>query len=121
VVKALFDTNILLDYLKGIPQAREELGRFQDSAISLVTWMEVLLGATPENEAATRQFLRRFTLLPVDAAVAEQAVLARRQFPMRLPDALILASAQVHDRLLVTRNSKDFPEDLPGVRIPYRL
>ena len=120
-MKALFDTNILVDYLKGFPQARDELGRFEDSAISMITWMEVMVGATLENEVATRQFLRRFVLLPVDDAVAEQAVLARRKFRMRLPDAIILASALVHDRLLVTRNSKDFPEDLPGVRIPYRL
>jgi predicted nucleic acid-binding protein len=121
VVKALLDTNILVDYLKGIPQAKDELAHFEDSAVSMVTWMEVMVGATPENEAATRQFLRSFSLLPVDDAVAEQAVLVRRKFRMRLPDAIILASAQVHDRLLVTRNSKDFPEDLPGVRIPYRL
>ena len=41
MVKALFDTNILIDYLRGIPAAREELGRYRPKAISLVTWMEV--------------------------------------------------------------------------------
>jgi hypothetical protein len=65
--------------------------------------------------------LWRFVLLPGDGEMAEQAVLARRKFRMRLSDAIILARALVHNRLLVTRNSKDFPEDLSGVRIPYRL
>jgi predicted nucleic acid-binding protein len=40
---------------------------------------------------------------------------------MRLPDAIIWASADVHSMLLVTRNTKDFPADLPGIRIPYML
>jgi hypothetical protein len=80
-----------------------------------------MMPAVADDEAATRQFLRRFALLPVAVAVAEQAVLGRRKFARRLSDAVILAGAQVHDRLLVTRNSKAFPEEMPGVRIPYRL
>lgn len=38
MVGALFDTNILIDYLRGIPAAREELERFEQRAISLITW-----------------------------------------------------------------------------------
>lgn len=120
-MKALFDTNLLIDYLQGLPQAKEELARYADGGISQITWMEVMVGATPDNDAATRRFLSRFHLLPVDAGVAEAAVAMRRRHRMRLPDAIILATAQVHDRLLVTRNSKDFPDSLPGVRIPYRV
>ena len=32
----------------------------------------------------------------------------------------IWATAQVHSMLLVSRNTKDFPADAPGVRVPYR-
>jgi predicted nucleic acid-binding protein len=38
-----------------------------------------------------------------------------------LPDAIIGATAERHEMLLVTRNEKDFPDSLPGVRVPYRL
>jgi len=43
----------------------------------------------------------------------------RRGQSIKLPYAIIWATAQVHSRLLVTRNSKDFAPSHPGVRIPY--
>ena len=119
MVKALFDTNILIDYLRGIPAAHEELGRFSDKAISIVTWMEVLAGATPPVEQATRGFLDGFALIQLDQAAAERAIVLRQRYRLKLPDAIIWASAQVHDMLLVTRDTKGFPEGDPGVRVPY--
>jgi predicted nucleic acid-binding protein len=44
-MKAVFDTNILVDYLNGFPQAAEELNRYSQRLISQITWMEVLQGA----------------------------------------------------------------------------
>jgi hypothetical protein len=38
-----------------------------------------------------------------------------------LPDAIVWASAQAHDMLLVTRDTKGFPPDDPGVRVPYTV
>ncbi len=119
MVGALFDTNILIDFLANVPQARAELGLYQRRAISIVTWMEILVGADPQFEARTRSFLHRFTLIGFDADIAERAVVLRRAHRMKLPDAMIWASAQVHGLLLVTRNTKDFPESDPGVRAPY--
>lgn len=51
--------------------------------------------------------------------IAERAVAIRREHRMRLPDAIIWASAQSQGALLVTRNSNDFPPEEPGVRVPY--
>lgn len=121
-MKALFDTNILIDYLNGIEAARDEMARYETAMISPITWMEVMVGAASEDEdIALRAFLGRFTIVPVSMAVSERAVELRRQYRMRLPDAIIQASALAESSLLVTRNSRDFPEDHPGVRIPYRL
>lgn len=121
MVKALLDTNILVDYLNAVPQARTELQRYQDKTISIVTWMEVMVGAGPGLEQATRSFLGGFKVFPVDERIAERAVDLRRDHRIKLPDAVIWATAQVHALLLVTRNVKDFPEGDPGVRAPYRL
>jgi predicted nucleic acid-binding protein len=121
MVKALFDTNILIDYLNAVPEARVELGRYSEKAVSIVTWMEVMAGASRELEAATRGFLNGFDVVVVDEPIAERAVSLRRSHRIKLPDAVIWASAQVHAMLLVTRNTKDFPADDPGVRAPYRL
>lgn len=56
----------------------------------------------------------------MDLAVAQEAVRLRRAGRLRLPDAIIYATARVHGRTLVTRNTRDFPEGEPGVDVPYR-
>jgi hypothetical protein len=117
----LFDTSILIDYLSGIPQARLEMERYSQRAISIVTWMEIMAGTTPQDEKQIRAFLLAFSILPVTSEVAEQAVAVRRQRKIKLPDAVIQATAQVEDRLLITRNTRDFPGRDPNIRIPYRL
>ena len=121
MVSTLFDTNILIDYLNGIPQARIELQRYSDKAISVITWMEVMVGATPETSKSSQHFLAGFTLIPLNEVVAERAVLIRQTKRVKLPDAIVWASAQVTNRLLITRNVKDMAEDEPGIRIPYHL
>jgi predicted nucleic acid-binding protein len=48
----LFDTNIFIDYLRGIRQARSECDKHSDRAGSIITWMEVMAGSTAANEPA---------------------------------------------------------------------
>lgn len=121
MVRALFDTNILIDHLNHVSAARGELARYGAPSISTVTWIEVMVGASAKTAAGTRAFLNRFSVLPLDAPVAERAVELRRQHKIKLPDAIIWATAQVHAMLLVTRNAKDFPADNPGIRVPYKI
>jgi hypothetical protein len=119
--KVLFDTNILIDYLSGVFKARTELERYRDRAISVITWMEVMAGTTSADEAQVRAFLSTFRTVPITSDVAERSFLLRRKKNLKLPDAIIRATAEVEDRLLVTRNSRDFDANDRGVRIPYRI
>jgi predicted nucleic acid-binding protein len=119
MVRALFDTNIILDHIKGIAEAPIEIARYEDRAISIVTVIEVLVGVTPASETAERAFIGLFTVVPLDNEVAEEAAALRRSHRMKLPDAVVWASARRDGRLLVTRNTKDFPVGDPGVRHPY--
>lgn len=121
MVKALFDTNILIDYLGGAVAAKKELARYQDRAISVITWMEVLVGTAAEDESAIRTWLSSFHVIGLNGEVASRAVEIRKQRRIRLPDAIVWASAEVNSLLLVSRNTKDFPADEPGVRVPYQL
>ena len=121
MVSALFDTNILIDYLNGIEAARTELDRYSDKAISLITWMEVMVGATPETEGIVRGFLNGFVNLPIDEQVSDVAVTLRKKHKIKLPNAIVWATAQVNRRIFVTRNTKDFSHDEPGVRVPYQI
>ena len=81
----LFDTCILIDYLRGIPQARAVCDRNADRAISIVTWMEVMAGVTAGNEDETRGFLLNFQPLPLTPEIAERAVAIRRASKIKLP------------------------------------
>ena len=94
MVKALFDTNILIDYLNAVPEARTELQRYAEKAVSIITWMEVMVGANHDLEAGTRSFLSGFDIIAVDEVIAERAVSLRRSHRIKLPDAVIWATAQ---------------------------
>ena len=119
MVKALIDTNVLIDFLAGHEPARQEIQRHARPAISIVTWMEILVGIRPNEASKVRQWLNTFERIGVDERVAGRAVEIRRERRIRLPDAIIWASAQVHGMVLVSRNYRDFPRDAPDVRVPY--
>ncbi len=121
-MQVVFDTNVLVDYLRGIDDARLEIERYRERTISLVTWMEVLVGAADDDEEASlRSFLASFEVAEVDRRTAAEAVRLRRSRRVRLPDAIVWATARVRQAVLVTRNTKDFPADDPGVRVPYSV
>jgi predicted nucleic acid-binding protein len=121
-VKAVIDSDILIDYLQGVEKARKEIKLYSQQCISMVSWMEVMCGAEgEEEEIKCRDFLARFEVFEIGQAIAEKAVRIRREHSIKLPDAIIWATAQEQGCLLVTRNTKDFPHNHPGVRFPYRV
>ncbi len=79
-----------------------------------------MLAAEPgESRARIIQLLAAFQVVEVDARIATAAAELCSRSAMALPQALILASAQVHGAILITRNTKDFPANMPGIRVPY--
>lgn len=117
-----FDSNILIDALNGNPVAHGEIARVDRPCISRVTWIEVLSKEQGGTLAAIERFLGGFSIDEVDARIAAHAAALRRERrALKLADAVILASAQVNHRILVTRNIKDFPANMPGIRVPHYL
>ena len=118
----LLDSNILIDYLNGIQHAAAVLKEPEASCISRISWIEVLVGtADTDEQRAVRTWLARFSVVEIDAAVAETAIELRRAHRLRLPDALIWACARCHSLVLVSRNTRDFPGNEPGVHVPYSI
>ena len=119
-VNALFDSNILIRFLNEKQRSilddlfagREKL------AISRVTWIEVLLGRRSGDEQTLRAFLRGFQVEEITPETADKAVELRRTTRLKLPDALIYATALVTNRTLVTLNTRDFPPGTPSVFTP---
>ncbi|MBI3958362.1 MAG: PIN domain-containing protein [Chloroflexi bacterium] len=120
-VKAVFDTNILIDYLNGDEVAAAEIQRYSEAVISRITWLEVLVGVRESaEEAEVRAFLGAFTVHELDGPTAELAVALRRGRRLRLPDAIILATAHAQSCLLISRNTREFRTDWPETRVPYQ-
>jgi predicted nucleic acid-binding protein len=118
---AVFDTNIVIDALNGVAKADDEYSRYERVLISRVTWMEVLIGAEGDD-SELRDFMEtHFEIIPLDLAVAETAVQLRREHRLRLPDAIIWATARANEAVLVTRNTKDFNPDWDGIHVPYSI
>jgi predicted nucleic acid-binding protein len=121
-----FDSNILIDALKGLPPAKEEIVRAAGLSgrvwVSRMVWVEVMSKGAPEALKRTELFLSGFNVDEVDAEIGIRAAALRRERPrLKSPDAIILATAQTRGRVLITRNTKDFPAAMPGIRVPYTL
>ena len=121
LMRLLLDTNVLIDVLKGEAMARDWLEEQQQPAVSVITWIEVLVGCRTAESQAVEAWLDSFERLPLDRDVARESVQARQRHGLKVPDAIILATARCHDLTLATRNSKDFPLSLGDVLHPYSL
>ena len=121
-----FDANIVIDALAGYPPARSEIERAVGLSlrpwISRMAWIEVLSKGTESTVRDALEFLSRFGLDEIDDEISRRAAALRRERPrLKSPDAIILASAQIRGRVLITRNTRDFPAEMPGIRVPYIL
>lgn len=120
----LVDTDVLIDYLQGVPQAVNFLeGAAETLLVSAVSVGELFAGVREGKErVALSAFLDAFKVLPLDRESAERGGLYRRHFGkshhIGLPDALIAAAAELHGARLVTLNRKHFPT-LSDVHVPY--
>jgi predicted nucleic acid-binding protein len=121
-LRAVFDTNILIDLLSGTIEANNELGRYSQVAISRISWIEVLTGVRDdENQNRVESLLDFFEMIELDEAVSRQAIELRKQYRLKIRDAIVFASAKLHGSLLVTRDLNDFPAGDPGIRVPYEI
>lgn len=121
-----FDANIVIDALAGYAPARSEIRRATEGGgrawVSRMVWIEVLSKGSGEALRRTEILLSGFGVDEIDAEIAGRAAALRRDRPrLKSPDAIILATAMLRGRVLVTRNIKDFPANMPGIRVPYTL
>ena len=110
----LADTNTIIDLVVGrLPVASsswlEQQLEQQAVAISVITRIELLTKTEPAAEYATMQtFVQSVAVLPLDEPVTQQTIRLRQQHRVKLPDAIIAATALAHGIPLLTRNGRDF-------------
>lgn len=113
------DSDILIDYLRGIENARTFLREAYREAtlyISAVSVVEIYAGKETLNETKRvhiEHFLRAFEVIPMDTRLARTAGELRRDHGQPFADMIVAATAHEYKLQLATRNIKHF-ETLRG-------
>lgn len=120
----LFDTDVLIDYLRNQDQSVDYVESVTDPLLVSAATVGELWGGVRAGieEANLRALLQAFEITPIDASIAEKAGLMRRDYgpshAAGLIDCFIAATAEQTRATLVTLNRKHFPM-LNDVLIPY--
>jgi predicted nucleic acid-binding protein len=111
----LLDTNILIDAFAGRSDAVRTIDEARAQNVewigySAVTRLEILgfSGLSAADERGLKDLLAEFQEAAITSAVVEQAIEIRKATRIKIPDALIAATAIVREAELVTRNAMDF-------------
>ena len=119
----LLDTNVVIDAFAGRADTVRAITSARTAALewigySAVTRLEVLgfPGLTAADELGLRNLLGQFSEAQIDAAVIERAIEIRRSVRIKIPDALVAATALIYEANLVTRNTVDF-KNIRGVSV----
>lgn len=107
----LIDTDVFVDHLRGAKELEPKSHRVH---YSVVTRAELFAGNTATEMVSL--LLAPFREIEIGREIAERAGRLRRESGIRLPDALIAATAVEHKLNLFTRNRSDF-EAVRGLRI----
>ncbi len=121
----LFDTDVIIDYLRGYREAVNFFQSFDDDFnVSAITIAELYSGVKDEEEKKELEyFVSLFNVIPVSVEIAVEGGYLRQAWyeshGMGLADALIAATAGLNKMHLVSLNEKHFGM-LGFLSVPYR-
>jgi predicted nucleic acid-binding protein len=123
----LVDTNILIYYFNNdIPEHSvdkiEEIFHHHFN-ISIITKME-FLGFGGHNEESFKQaksFIANANIIGLDEVISDRGIDIRRSHNIKLPDAIIAATAIENALVLVTRNIDDFKNTSVELYNPFDI
>lgn len=119
----LFDTDVLIDILRGKAGAKEAVLKYSgmENLISVITYSEILFGMREHEDEKTLMFLNAFKTVGVEKETAEIALDIKRRskgHALELYDCLIAATAIKRNIPLITRNKKHYPDKRVRVITP---
>lgn len=120
---ALFDTDVLIDQLRGREGAQKLMMKFQheQNYCSVITSGEILFGMRIEEEKKTFALLNNLDEIPVNSEIVRLARDVKKEakgFRLELYDCIIAATAIKYNHILVTRNAKHYPDDRLKIFVP---
>jgi len=112
--KYLIDTNIAIEYISELlpEKALTVLDGIIDGQfyISVINRIELLgfAGITENEEHKFQELINAANVIGLDEDVITTTIRIRKQYRIKLPDAIIAATALANNLTLISRNSKDF-------------
>ncbi len=106
----LLDSNIIIYISKGELDISDVFGKYKKVYISIITYMEIL-GFKFNNsneEKLIKKLLNYLDIIEIDITIADETINIRKNNKIKLPDAIILATAKLYKCDLLTRNVQDF-------------
>ena len=122
--KVLFDTDVLIEYLRGKDEAQRYIDNIQDVVyMSSISMAELYAGVRKGEESRKLEvFIETFEVISLNKNIAKIGGLYRNQYKPShgtgLADALIAATAKEIGAQVITFNTKHFPM-LNDVIMPY--
>lgn len=112
-MQTLIDTNVWIDALAGNLSKDAFLKisvEAQWAGYSAITRLELFgfPGLREVDERKIREILLPFEEVAVSSVIIDKAILIRKKARIKVPDAIIAASALVNGCNLITRNIQDF-------------
>lgn len=123
----LIDSNAISHYLSGklSAVATDFMNGLVDegAVISVITQIELLGFNAPKADAILfRDFVNDSRVIELTEPIVFQTIALRKSRSIKVPDAIIAATALVHELTLLTNNTKDF-SNIPGLTVldPHTL
>jgi len=113
-MRYIYDTNIFIYYLAGEPIVdslfAEDFLNLHDILMLPIVRIELLSfsGLSEGEEQAIEDLLSQFSSVSLSREIEDQTIQLKRRHKIKLPDAIIAATALNQDAFLVTRNVRDF-------------
>ncbi|MGR8933949.1 MAG: type II toxin-antitoxin system VapC family toxin [Gammaproteobacteria bacterium] len=109
----LLDTNILIYYFNGnmdsLTEHRVSSLMSESFHVSVISKMEFLGFPFADHERhQAAQLISYAKMITLNADIVDRVIAIRQEKRMKLPDAIIAATAMQNSMTLVTRNIKDF-------------
>jgi predicted nucleic acid-binding protein len=107
----LMDTNVVIGYLSNqLPLAGASAIDQLPGVVSVITRIELLgwYKASATQLTKLKPLIDSAQIYNLSEDVIQQTILLRQQYKIKLPDAVVAATAMVYNHILITRNTIDF-------------
>lgn len=108
--KYLIDTNVLIEYVGQLlpDEIHKKIGAIIDKEfnISFINKIEVL--GHHSSDQILEDFINIASIYNMDDDVIDQTIVLRKVHKIKIPDAVVAATAITYDLILLTRNVDDF-------------